>query len=61
METIITLATALLPIAILIYYIYRKDKKSPEPTGQLVKAFFMGYCLFHSSAVLHRTMQERMD
>lgn len=34
--------TALLPIAILVYYIYHKDKKSPEPTGQLVKAFLFG-------------------
>lgn len=34
--------TALLPIAILLYYIYYKDKKSLEPTGQLVKAFFYG-------------------
>lgn len=36
------LLTALLPIAILVYYIYHKDKNSPEPTGQLVKAFFFG-------------------
>ena len=36
------LLTALLPIAILVYYIYHKDKNSPEPTGQLVKAFFYG-------------------
>lgn len=36
------LLTALLPIAIFVYYIYHKDKKSPEPTGQLVKAFFYG-------------------
>lgn len=34
--------TALLPIAILLYYIYHRDKKSLEPTGQLVKAFFYG-------------------
>lgn len=34
--------TALLHIAILLYYIYHKDKKSLEPTGQLVKAFFYG-------------------
>ncbi|MBE6199953.1 MAG: PrsW family intramembrane metalloprotease [Rikenellaceae bacterium] len=34
--------TALLPIAILVYYIYHKDEKSPEPTGQLVKAFLFG-------------------
>lgn len=36
------LLTALLPVAILVYYIYHKDKKSPEPTGQIVKAFFLG-------------------
>ena len=36
------LLTALLPIVILVYYIYHKDKKSPEPTGQLVKAFLFG-------------------
>ncbi len=42
METSIILLTALLPIAILVYYIYNKDKRSPEPTGQLVKAFLFG-------------------
>lgn len=42
MNNYIILLTALLPIAILVYYIYHKDKKSPEPTGQLVKAFFYG-------------------
>lgn len=42
METFIILLTALLPIAILVYYINHKDRKSPEPTGQLGKAFFYG-------------------
>ena len=42
MENSIILFSALLPIVILIYYIYHKDKDSPEPTGQLVKAFFYG-------------------
>lgn len=42
MDTYIILVTALLPIIVLGYYIYHKDKKSPEPTGQLVKAFFYG-------------------
>lgn len=42
MNTFIILFTALLPIAILIYYINHKDKNSPEPTGQLIKAFFYG-------------------
>ncbi len=36
------LFAALLPVAILIFYIYRKDSASPEPTGQLVKGFFYG-------------------
>jgi RsiW-degrading membrane proteinase PrsW (M82 family) len=40
MDTI--LFTALLPIAILVYYIVRKDKNSPEPAGQLIKAFLFG-------------------
>lgn len=42
MDTYIILLTALLPIIVLVYYIYHKDKKSPEPTGQLVKAFLFG-------------------
>lgn len=42
METVTIILTALLPIAILVYYIYHKDKNSPEPTGQLVKTFLFG-------------------
>lgn len=33
---------ALLPVAILLFYIYRKDKLCPEPPRQLVKAFLFG-------------------
>lgn len=36
------LLTALLPIAVLAFYIYNKDKEKPEPTGLLMKAFFFG-------------------
>ena len=36
------LLTALLPVLILIIYIYRKDKKQPEPIGQIVRAFMLG-------------------
>lgn len=36
------LLTALLPIAVLLFYIWCKDKDKPEPTGQLIKAFFFG-------------------
>lgn len=39
---IILLITALLPVAILLVTIYLKDKASPEPAGQLVKAFVFG-------------------
>lgn len=42
MNNYIILLTALLPVVILVYYIYHNDKKSPEPTGQLVKAFLYG-------------------
>lgn len=39
---IFILITALLPVAILLVTIYLKDKASPEPAGQLVKAFGFG-------------------
>ena len=42
MNNYIILLIALLPVVILVYYIYHKDKKSPEPTGQLIKAFLFG-------------------
>lgn len=42
MDTNIIIFTALLPVAILLYYIYRKDKNSPEPTKELIKAFLLG-------------------
>lgn len=42
MNNYIILLIALLPVVILVYYIYHKDKKSPEPTGQLAKAFLWG-------------------
>lgn len=38
----IILFSALLPVAILIFYIYCKDHKKPEPPKQLYKAFFWG-------------------
>ena len=40
--TLILIAVALLPVAILLFYILRKDRKSPEPAGQLVKGFVFG-------------------
>ena len=37
------LILALLPVIILLFYIYRRDKKSPEPIGLLIKTFF--FCI----------------
>lgn len=36
------LLTALFPIVILSFYIWRRDKNQPEPTKLLLKAFFFG-------------------
>lgn len=38
----IVIISALLPVVILISYIYWRDKNSPEPTKMLVKAFLYG-------------------
>lgn len=38
----IIMLMALLPVAILLIYIYYVDRKSPEPASQLFKAFFYG-------------------
>ena len=42
MNTLIIIFTAIIPVAILVFYIYHKDKRSPEPTRLLLKAFFYG-------------------
>ena len=43
MQNIIIICTALLPVAILVCYICLKDKRSPEPSRLLLKAFFYGW------------------
>ena len=35
---------ALLPVALLAFYMYKKDKYAPEPIGQLIKALQYGAC-----------------
>ncbi len=60
MDFIVTrlmLFTALLPVAILGYYIYKKDSLAPEPPAQLLKAFGLGvlscfFSLFISTPLL---------
>jgi len=36
--------SAILPVVLLLYFIYRKDKYQPEPLGKLILTFFVG-CL----------------
>ncbi|MDY6288304.1 MAG: PrsW family glutamic-type intramembrane protease, partial [Bacteroidales bacterium] len=40
----IAFISAVLPVAVLLWFIYRKDKLNPEPLGKLVWAFVVG-CL----------------
>lgn len=42
MQTVLVIIAALIPVAVLIWRIYSKDKLQPEPTSLLVKAFFFG-------------------
>ncbi len=39
---LLIIIAALLPVAVLLFYIWRKDSLAPEPAGQLVKAFAFG-------------------
>ncbi len=39
---IMILIAALLPVAVFLFYIFRKDDIIPEPPGQLIKAFLWG-------------------
>ena len=40
----ISFISAVLPVVILLIFIYRKDKYQPEPVGKLLLTFFVG-CL----------------
>ena len=42
MQITLILISALTPVALLLWYIYRKDKVQPEPTKWLLKAFGFG-------------------
>ena len=42
METYYMIAAALAPVAVLFYYIYRKDRFNQEPTKEMLKAFGLG-------------------
>lgn len=40
----IAFLSAVLPVVLLLFFIYRKDKQDPEPVGKLLLTFFVG-CL----------------
>ena len=39
---LLILFTAILPVLVLMIYIYRRDLYKKEPVGQIFKAFFYG-------------------
>ncbi|MBQ9418000.1 MAG: PrsW family intramembrane metalloprotease [Bacteroidales bacterium] len=47
----IAFITAILPVLLLLYFVYRKDSLNPEPTGKLLLTFFVG-CLSVIPAIL---------
>ncbi len=42
MQLLLVILSALAPVAVALWYIFRKDKVQPEPTGWLIKAFWFG-------------------
>lgn len=42
MKNMILIFIALLPVLLLLFYIYKRDKYQPEPVKQILKAFFYG-------------------
>lgn len=52
MQTIIVLIAALAPVAVLIYYIYIRDKYQKEPVKELLKAFGLGIMSVFASLLI---------
>ena len=49
---ILVIATAMLPVVVLMYIMYRKDSIQPEPKEQLRKAFYWGVLSCFLSALM---------
>ena len=56
MNTLIILSAALLPVLILLIYIYRRDPEK-EPISELLKAFFMGVLICVPVAIAENYIQ----
>jgi len=52
MEIVALIFAALLPAAVLLIYIYRKDKAQPEPTKWLIKGFCFGVISAFASTLI---------
>lgn len=50
-EIFLKVFVTILPVVILMIYIFGKKQYSPEPTSQLLRAFFMGVCAYLLSVV----------
>lgn len=59
MESAILLSLAVLPVVVLAFFVYRKDKFEKEPLRMLVKAFFFG-CLSVIPAIVLEGMLGRL-
>ena len=42
MLNVLVILAAIAPVVVVIWYIYRKDRKQPEPTKLLITAFIYG-------------------
>lgn len=52
MQIYLVLFAAVLPVIVLLYYIYHKDKAQPEPTNMLLKGFGLGMLSVFASLLL---------
>lgn len=55
--TLTLIGVAILPVVILLIFIYRKDKQEKEPIGMLLKAFFFGVLSCIPAALMESVLQ----
>lgn len=55
----IAFISAILPVLLLLYFVYRKDRLNPEPLGKLLLTFFVG-CLSVVPAAFQEMMLQPM-
>ncbi|MBR1767060.1 MAG: PrsW family intramembrane metalloprotease [Bacteroidales bacterium] len=53
----ITFISAILPVVLLLIFIYRKDKYHPEPTALLTKLFFVGCLSVIPASIMEMLLQ----